>query len=89
MTSAAVASSESGTLRSSALAVVRLMMRSNLVGCSTECQLALLRAEPYRHNHPHAGIGRDSHQPPSSAGFAFVGRAINWPGSRVTMQTLT
>src|SRR6478752_7469959 len=35
ITSSARASSDGGTVRLSALAVVRLMMRSNLVGCST------------------------------------------------------
>src|SRR5215471_11825953 len=35
ITSSASASSLSGTVRSSDLAVVRLMMRSNLVGCMT------------------------------------------------------
>jgi hypothetical protein len=35
ITSSAVASSVCGTVRPSAFAVVRLMMRSNLVGCST------------------------------------------------------
>jgi hypothetical protein len=34
-TSSAIASSVGGIVRTSALAVVRLMMRSNLVGCST------------------------------------------------------
>jgi hypothetical protein len=35
MTSSARASNDGGTVRSSVFAVVRLMMRSNLVGCST------------------------------------------------------
>src|SRR6266446_5428390 len=35
ITSSAVASSEGGTVRPSAVAVVKLMTRSNLVGCST------------------------------------------------------
>src|SRR5512133_1255606 len=35
ITSSARASNDGGTVRPSALAVVRLMMRSNLVGCST------------------------------------------------------
>jgi hypothetical protein len=35
ITSSAVASNDGGTVRPSALAVVRLMTRSNLVGCST------------------------------------------------------
>jgi hypothetical protein len=39
MTSSARASSVGGTSRRSALAVVRLMTRSNLVGCSTGMSL--------------------------------------------------
>src|SRR5258708_682643 len=39
--SSAVASSDAGTLRPSALAVLRLMASSNLVGCSTGRSLGL------------------------------------------------
>ncbi len=41
ITSSARANNEGGTLRSSALAVVRLMTKSNLVGCSTGMSLGL------------------------------------------------
>jgi hypothetical protein len=44
ITSSAATSSLSGTLRPSTLAVVRLMTRSNLVGCSTGMSAGLAGA---------------------------------------------
>jgi hypothetical protein len=48
--SSATASRDGGTARSSTLAVVKLMTRSNLVGCSTEMAAGFVSAQNLVHN---------------------------------------
>src|SRR5262249_39323457 len=59
ITSSARASNVGATDKPSALAVVRLMTRSNLVGCATG-RKASPRAESCRHTRLHAGTGLGS-----------------------------
>src|SRR6516225_6979650 len=57
ITASAMAGSVGGTVRPSALAVVRLMTRSNLVGCWTGRSAGFAPRELYRHSLRHAGTG--------------------------------
>ena len=58
ITSSVRASSVGDTVRSSALAVVRLMTRSNFVGCSTGISLVSSRAKSCRRTQRRDGTGR-------------------------------
>jgi hypothetical protein len=58
ITSSARASSTGGTVSPSALAVMRLVARSKLVGCSTGGRLASFRVRSYRHSQPRVERGQ-------------------------------
>jgi hypothetical protein len=60
ITSSATASRACGTARPSILAVLRLMTRSNLVGCSTGRRPASFLAESYQRVRPRDDTGRRS-----------------------------